>query len=634
VEDLPIFRVRERREDQRGKVNHRAFAREEDWKGIGKKLTRSVSFIELNKHWKPLLIIFIFFIWANLTSHALGASPIQVVIEGLEGEALKNAQAAMTLPPGLVQEGILNRELLDNFQRQAPEKVVQALEPLGYYHARATITLEKAQEDHEVLKVQVIPGEPVRVFKIDIKMEGPGEKEKVLKDLVAAFPLKVGDPLHQGKYEKGRDALRSKALDFGYLGAKFTTHLIRVYRGELRAEIELALQTGDQFRYGEVTFEGAPMYPQSYLERFLDFAPGDLYSYTKTYQTQLNLINSDRFSSVTIEANAEDAKDHFVPVKINLEPSAPKRLRPGVGYATDTGARVSLRYKDLNAFQRGHEFNADLSISERKQILSAIYSFPGHGHIDNRTNLKTGLQQELLPTYDSWLYTLEVEQARSFGQGRIGSAYIQGRRENFSEYGVKGESSLILPGLRFTQRQVDDILRPTKGFRYYLELRGSTDTLGAETNFFQFLGNADFLYPLTHRVSFIPRLQVGTTWQRDPITDLPPSLRFYAGGDRSVRGYTYQSLGPTDASGKVVGGKNLLVGSLELEYAIAKNWGIAGFYDVGNAFNSADDFRLAQGAGIGIRYYTPAGPLRVDVARQINVDNPGYQLHVSIGFPL
>jgi translocation and assembly module TamA len=193
---------------------------------------------------------------------------------------------------------------------------------------------------------------------------------------------------------------------------------------------------------------------------------------------------------------------------------------------------------------------------------------------------------------------------------------------------------LILPGLRFTQRQVDDILRPTKGFRYYLELRGSTDTLGAETSFFQFLGNADFLYPLTHRVSFIPRLQVGTTWQRDPITDLPPSLRFYAGGDRSVRGYTYQSLGPTDASGKVVGGKNLLVGSLELEYAIAKNWGIAGFYDVGNAFNSADDFRLAQGAGIGIRYYTPAGPLRVDVARQINVDNPGYQLHVSIGFPL
>jgi translocation and assembly module TamA len=321
-------------------------------------------------------------------------------------------------------------------------------------------------------------------------------------------------------------------------------------------------------------------------------------------------------------------------VRIKLQPSPPKRLRPGVGYATDSGARFSLRYKDLNAFQKGHEFNADLSIAEHKRVLSAIYSFPSQGHIDNRTNLKAGLQQELLTTYDSWLFTVEAEQARSFGYGRIGSVFLQARQEYYSEYGVDGKSSLIMPGLRFTQRRVDDIVRPHKGFRYFMELRGSTDTLGAETNFFQFLGNADFLYPLTPRLSFVPRIQVATTWQRDPVTDLPPTLRFYAGGDRSVRGYTYQSLGPKDASGNVVGGKNLFTASVELEYAVSKKWGVVGFYDAGNAFNNTDNLSLAQGAGIGIRYYTPAGPLRVDVARQINVDNPGYHLHVSIGFPL
>jgi translocation and assembly module TamA len=218
--------------------------------------------------------------------------------------------------------------------------------------------------------------------------------------------------------------------------------------------------------------------------------------------------------------------------------------------------------------------------------------------------------------------------------GRVGSVYLQFRQENFSESGQEGKSSLVLPGVRFTQRQVDDILRPRKGFRYYLELRGSADILGAESSFLQVLGNADFLYPLPRGFSLIPRIQVGATWQDNPITDLPPTLRFYAGGDRSVRGYTYQSLGPKDAYGNVIGGKNLIVGSLELEYALTKNWGIAAFYDVGNAFNSTDDLRLAQGAGIGIRYYTLAGPIRIDVARQINVDDPKFRLHVSLGFAL
>jgi translocation and assembly module TamA len=158
--------------------------------------------------------------------------------------------------------------------------------------------------------------------------------------------------------------------------------------------------------------------------------------------------------------------------------------------------------------------------------------------------------------------------------------------------------------------------------------------LGAESNFLQLLGNGDMLIPLGAGFSLIPRTQLGVTWQKDPLTDLPPSLRFYAGGDRSVRGYTYQSLGPKDSNGNVIGGKHLLVGSLEVEYSITRNWSLAAFYDVGNAFNNLQDMTWPMGAGIGIRYYTPAGPVRVDLARQINVDNPGYQLHIGIGFAL
>ena len=564
----------------------------------------------------------------------MAAEALKVVIEGIQGDALKNAQAALALPPGMVREGVIDRALLEIFRHQISEKVQKALEPFGYYEAQVSSTQEKGEEGQEFLRVKVIPGSPIRVASVIVRIAGPGETNPDLKQLVAAFPLKAGDVLNQPKYEKAKEELRTKALNQGYLGSEYTSHVIRVDRREQKAEIELILQTGSQYLFGEVIWEGTQIYPVSYLERFLDFKPGDPYSYSKVYQTQLNLINSDRFSSVNIRADKEEAHEGRVPARIHLEPSAPKRLRPGIGYSTDYGAQVSLRYQDVNAFHRGHEFNADATIAQKRQAISSYYSLPGSGHVDNRTNLKVGLQRELLKPYDNLLFTTEAEQARSFGYGTVGSAYLQFREERFSEVGQEGSSDLFMPGLRFSQRRVDDLIRPSQGFRYALETRGSTQALGAETNFLQFLGNADLLIPLGAGFSLIPRTQVGITWQKDPLTDLPPSLRFYAGGDRSVRGYTYQSLGPKDSNGNVIGGKHLLVGSLEIEYSITKNWGLAAFYDVGNAFNNFQDATWPMGAGMGVRYYTPAGPVRVDLARQINVDNPGFQLHISIGFAL
>jgi len=567
-------------------------------------------------------------------SPALAAEPVQVMVEGLEGEELKNVQASLSLPPGVIREGTVDRPLLEMFRRQIPEKVKKALEPFGFYDAQVSTTMEKMEKDEAVIRVKVIPGEPIRVAAANVRVLGPGEQDPGLKQPVASFPLRVGDVLNQVKYQKAKEELRIKALNLGYLGAEYTSHVIRLDRAGRTAEIELILKTGPKYTFGEVIWEGKPLYPPSFLQRFLDFKPDEPYSDSKIYQTQVNLINSDRFASVNIRADKDEAQDYRVPVRIQAEPSAPKRLRPGVGYTTDFGARVSLRYQDVNTFGWGHELNADMSIAERRQAISSYYTLPGSGHIDNRTNLKMGFQRELLKPYDSLLWTTEIEQARSFGYGIVGSAYVQFRQENFSESGQDGSSSLFMPGLRFSQRRVDNLIRPTRGFRYSLESRGSGEALGSETNFLQFLGNGDMIIPLTTRFSLLPRFQFGVTWQKDPLTDLPPSLRFYAGGDRSVRGYTYQSLGPKDASGNVIGGKNLLVGSMEVEYHITRNFSMALFYDVGNAFNNFQDLTWPQGAGIGLKYYTPAGPIEVDLARQINVDNPGFQVHVIIGFTI
>jgi translocation and assembly module TamA len=158
--------------------------------------------------------------------------------------------------------------------------------------------------------------------------------------------------------------------------------------------------------------------------------------------------------------------------------------------------------------------------------------------------------------------------------------------------------------------------------------------MGSNTGFLQFLGRGEYLISLNQKLSVLTRMQVGATTTSEAASDLPISVRFFAGGDTSVRGYKYQSLGPTDVFGDVVGGKNLLFGSIEIHRAIGKDWAIAAFYDTGNAFDVWSKIDLAQGGGLGGLYYTAVGPIRLYVARQMGVRNPDYRIHLIVGIGL
>jgi translocation and assembly module TamA len=216
----------------------------------------------------------------------------------------------------------------------------------------------------------------------------------------------------------------------------------------------------------------------------------------------------------------------------------------------------------------------------------------------------------------------------------VGSGYLQVQGEKYTVGQEDSRTFLLMPGLRFSDRRYDDLVRPRKGYLVTLELRGTDQALGSDTAFLQFMGFGNLRIPLPYRFSLLTRGQFGTTMQEDKFESLPPSVRFFAGGDNSVRGYDYKSLGPKDDDGDVVGGKHLLVGSIELEKAIGKVFGVAAFYDVGNAFDKVSDMDVQQGAGVGIRLYAPFGYLRFDLARQLNVRDPDYRIHFAVGIGL
>jgi translocation and assembly module TamA len=274
----------------------------------------------------------------------------------------------------------------------------------------------------------------------------------------------------------------------------------------------------------------------------------------------------------------------------------------------------------------------NFTLASRIQAIGAAYIVPSAGSINSYNEVLFDLKRQNVTTYDDKIISLEGNRTRSFGKGRIGAVYLTLQRENYTIGAESARARLVMPGVRFSARRYNSLIRPTNGYRYAIDLKGTSKTLGSSTSFVQLEADGDTVVPLPWRLSLMSRFKVGFTLQSESFNELPASIRFFAGGDRSVRGYDYQSLGPKDATGTVIGGKNILVASMELDRAILSDWGVAVFFDMGNAFDSFTDMTLYKGAGVGVRYYTRIGAIRLDLARQIDVPNPGFRVHITVGF--
>ncbi len=575
------------------------------------------------------IICFIILFYSGI---AYSQDSLRVVVKGLEGEALNNVMATLEVPSGIIKKGVDDRIWLERFKTQSELKVKTALEPFGYYGAEVASKIEKTADETYILKVDVIPGPPIIIDKADISIIGQGAEHRKLIQQVSSFPLNKGDILRQDKYEEAKSALKFIAVDNGYLDADFRVHEIKIYKKELRAEINLVFDTGNQYYFGETTITGAPDYPDCFLRRFVNFSTGAPLYQKNLSRTQLNFLDSDRFRDVLINTEKKKAVDMKVPVKIQLVPKPRQSMKQGIGYGTDTGARLTVGFRDLNVLHRAHQFKSDFMLAEKKQSLLSSYIIPSANDIRSFTALRFGLEHEDARRYYTKNTFIEIERIKGFKRRRIGSVYTRLLFEDYRISRRNKSTTLLYPGIRFSQHGYPDAIRPKSGYYYQMEARGTHHAIGSNMNLFQMLVSANTIIPLPAGFSILLRINTAATWQDESITDIPPTLRFFAGGDNSVRGYAYKSLGPKDSRRRVVGGKHLFEGSVEIERAIAKDWAIAVFYDAGNSFNSLSSIKLYKGAGIGLRRYTPIGPVKIDVARKIGVRNPTFRLHISVGF--
>lgn len=505
----------------------------------------------------------------------------------------------------------------------------QALEPFGYYAASVETTLSEAASCWRVT-ISVDPGPQVLWRSVAVSINGDAGEDTAFGERVPVI-FEKGAALRHRDYDQYKQALQIHALDLGYLDAEFTENRFDVWPDQLAADLSLAFASGQRYAVGEITFEQDILRP-SLVTRYVDLETGMPYDSRALTRAYRDLNDSGYFRRVDITPQFDSASNLRVPVTVKLEAAERLEYTIGAGFSTDTGPRFRAGFRNRRVNSRGHRFNADLRVSPVISGLSAEYRKPLTDPRSDWLSYAGSIDKEDTDTSENERLQLGVRRSKRLSASWMRTLSLDYSYERFAVGDVEDISRLVLPAIGFDHKFADRDLYPSNGRRFSAEFRGADESLGSSTSFLQVVARARWVKSLGSKTRVLVRLTTGFT-SKDDLQELPPSLRFFAGGDESVRGFGYETLGPKDVDGNVIGGSNLLVASLEAERHLRGKLYGAVFVDAGNAFEGTD-IDPAVSAGLGLKWRSPIGPLRIYLAHPLNKSSRSVRLHISLGADL
>lgn len=552
------------------------------------------------------------------------APPAFAVVEvaGVDGELLENLRLYLPDDPPCDAD----RETIARHAAALPERLQPALDAFGFYSAAIASTVLEPAEDCWRIRVDIDPGRPITVRETLVELRGPAENDPPMQTLFAAFPLAPGEPLLHGRYRAFKDGVEVLARQRGYLQGAFSTQRIDVHVGEHAADITLVYDSGPRYRFGEVTFDTDGALRDDVLENFLGFAEGDPYDAALVGRLQQELVASRYFARVTVAADVRGAANESVPVRVTAEPREPRSYTVGGGYSTDDGPRLRFTYDNDRRNRSGHQLRAQATLAQVRQTVAVEYRVPISNPQRDWRNYRIGLERDDFVAGVGSAAKFSVHRTRA-GEHLTTTRFIDVLFERDEIGDLTFSSSMLIPGISWLRSYRDDLVRPREGHRLSLVLSGG---LGSDVSVLRgdFLGKWITAMPWDARL--ILRGRIGALIEDGPFGFVPLSMRFFAGGDSSVRGYDYQSLGPRDRFGALIGGNRLIEASVEYEHPVRDNWSAAVFVDSGNAFLDSD-FEARTGAGIGARWFSPLGPVRFDIGWPLHGADRSAELHLSLG---
>jgi translocation and assembly module TamA len=547
-----------------------------------------------------------------------------VVLAGVEGEPLANVLAYLDLDD---EPCDAPRWRVEQEYQAAPDEIRSALEALGYYAPELTRELDWSADCWQAtFAVQL--GEPVRVRALDVRVTGEAENDAAFTAATAEAGLVVGEPLNHGAYERLKRRWSQLALERGYADARLAANRIDIYPEERAADIALHFDSGPRYRFGAIEFQ-QDVLREDLVRSYMALSRGDPYDNRALTDLYVAFNDSGYFETIDVRPQQADAERKEIPVRITLTGASRRLITYGVGFSTDTGPRVRFGRNNRRWNERGHQFGVNAQLSTVISEVTGNYRFPFGDPRKEWINFDVGAKREDTETAESDSLQLGARRVVDIGNDWTRTQMLSLLVEDFEVADQESRARLLMPGIDWTRIRADNTIRPRQGSRLNLEVRGGSDALGSDTSFAQVIADAKWIWPLANDGRVLVRSRIGTTLI-DELTDLPASVRFFAGGDDSVRGYKFEELGPVNADGEVIGGSSLITASFEYEHPIRARWSLAFFVDSGNAFEDSD-LNAKTGAGIGGRWQSPLGPIRVDLARALDHPTDRWRLHISLG---
>lgn len=551
----------------------------------------------------------------------------ELIVDGVDDELQRNVRSYISLAnePCNAENWLVQRRF-----RAIDAEIRTALQPFGYYDPVIEASLDQAGDCWSV-KVRIDAGQPVLLRQVSISLDAPVEDRSNFDDVLAAPMLKPNNRLRHADYALLKESLQVRAAERGYIEAGFLENSIDVWPKELAADLNLKFQTGPRYNFGEIALEQS-LLDESLIRAFLEFEPGMPYDNRLLTRAYDDLSRSGYFGRIELIPQFEEAADQRLPILITLEPAARIEYTVGLGLSTDTGPRARAGFQNRRVNHRGHKLKTDLSVSSVLQGLSAEYRRPLADPRSEWLSYTSSVSSESTDSSESDTARIGVRRSKRIRPEWMRTLFVDLSYERYNIADIASRSRLAMPGIVYDHKRSDRDVYPMRGRRLTAELRGTAEFLGSDTSFLQTIVSARLVRSLSGDSRLLARATIGLTTQSE-FLELPPSVRFFAGGDESVRGFDYETLGPTDDQGNVIGGRSLLTASIEYERHLRGNFFGAVFVDAGNAFDGSD-IDAAVGAGLGVIWRSPVGPLRIYLAHPLNKSDRDVRVHVQLGADL
>ncbi|WP_339866332.1 autotransporter assembly complex family protein [Pseudohongiella nitratireducens] len=582
-----------------------------------------------------------------------GVNSPEIRISGADGELAANIRDHVGTPELSCS---VSQRRLDRQRPQVRRNTQRAAQAIGYYQATVDITFtalsamtaqpEEAgqassvgntDDNNEIrcweLDIDISPGQRVLFGDINISIADQS-RAALFAPVLSTLPVQRGNPLRHSEYESLKSLISGHAIENGFFASRFTQSELAIDLQRQRADINLIFEPGERYSFGDISITTPDALSESFVQRFITLRPNSPYHSEDLVEQRQHLNSSQYFSRVAVTPDLDQTGDRVIPVNIGLTLRPRRVYTVGAGVNTDSGPRLTGNYEDRYINRRGHRFLAETSLSTLQQDASVSYVIPLQDPVNDSLRFSAGFQREEADTYITNTYRTGVTHRSLVAGSWVQNLYVNYEREKSELIETEtGDPELqrnntTIFGANWTRTKSDDPIFPRNGWRLFGQVQGSYDGLLSNTTFTQIEGNVKWIHSLGP-TRIIARAEAATTIA-DTLLELPVSVRYFTGGDTSIRGYQFGELGAMNEEGEVIGGKHLLVGSLEYDFPVmGEDWRGAVFFDTGNSFRDFDTMTLKRSAGIGFRWISPIGPIRLDLAHAISDD--AFRLHITMG---